>query len=173
VSTGDWIQAATLIAVAVALLLSSRQNREVARQTRALSEQNTLIDASLRHGAYQAMVSQAHGLRLAIVRDNPELLAWHLSCRGLTPGDRDQNVRLLFILLKLDSHELNFVSHSEGLLTDDVWAGWLNVLKADFADVDFLNAWGPVRHLYAPSFAAFVDTLIRESGQPPELRQVA
>jgi hypothetical protein len=153
----EWIQVATLIAVAVALLLNVRQNREVALQTRELIRQNAAIAASLQQSAHQALINQPTNLRAALLPDNPELLQWHLTSRGYPPGTHQQNLRRLYFMAKLEVHELNFVSYTDGLLADDIWVGWRNVMAADFADVEFRESWTAVKHLYAPSFVAFVD----------------
>src|SRR5437764_1181573 len=101
---GDWIQAATLAGVAAALLLNVRQNREVARQTEELIRQNATIGASLQQAAHHAMVSHPTALRISLLRDNPELLEWHLTSRGYLPGTYQQNLRRLYIMAKLEVH---------------------------------------------------------------------
>jgi hypothetical protein len=172
-SAGDWFQALTLVAVAVALLLNVRQNREVARQTQELTRQNTVILGSMQQNAYQAMLTYPTALRVSFLKDNPELLAWHLTSRGVPATTYEHDLRRLYIILKLETHEMCFVSHAQGLLTDDVWAGWWNVVNTDLMDPDFQETWLSVRHFFAPSFAAFVDGLIRDREYPPELRPVA
>ena len=170
-NTSDWIQAATLGAVAIALLLNLRQNREVARQTQELTQQNSVFLRSMQQDAYRVMVTHPTALRVSFLKDDPEMLAWHLESRGYQPGTYQQNLRRLYVLLRLDTHELNFISHAQGLLTDDVWTGWWNVLKADFTDAEFYEAWAAAKHFYAPSFVTFVDELIAD-GRPDELQQV-
>lgn len=168
-ATSDWVQLVSLVAVVAALLLNARQNREVARQTRELTRQtqeltlqNSVFLTSMQQNAYLAMVTQPAELRISFLKENPELLAWHLAARGYRPGGHTENLRRLYVLLRLDMHELNFVNHGEGLLTDDVWTGWSNVLKADFSEVEFREAWQVAKHLYAPSFVVFVDQLVGE-----------
>ena len=170
-NTSDWIQAATLGAVAIALLLNLRQNREVARQTQELTQQNSVFLRSTQQDAYRVMVTHPNAPRVSFLKDDPEMLAWHLESRGYQPGTYQQNLRRLYVLLRLDTHELNFISHAQGLLTDDVWTGWWNVLKADFTDAEFYEAWAAAKHFYAPSFVTFVDELIAD-GRPDELQQV-
>jgi hypothetical protein len=165
-TSGDWIQAATLVAVAVALLLNVRQNREVARQTQELTLQNATIAASLQQSAHQAMISVPSANRAALLRDNPELLAWHMTLRGYPPGTYHQNLRRLFILSKLDVHELTFISYSDGLLAEDIWLGWRNVIAEDFTDPDFVESWATAKHLYAPSFVGYVDAQVVGWEQP-------
>jgi hypothetical protein len=172
-NSGDWIQAATLVSVAVALLLNVRQNREIARQTKEMNRQNTVVLGSLQQSAYHAMLTQPTALRVSFLKDNPALLEWHMTGRGYPPGTYEQNLRRLYIMLKLETHEMCFISHIDGLLTDEVWTGWSNVVRTDLADVEFQETWALARNFYAPSFVAFVDGLITEIGRPGELRSVA
>jgi hypothetical protein len=165
VSAGDWIQVATLVAVAVALLLNVRQIQELTRQ-------NSAIVASLRQSAYHVMVTDSPALRVSFLKDNPQVLAWHMATRGFTSGTHEQNLQRLYILARLEAHELNFTSHKEGLLTDDVWAGWGNVVKMDIADADFRETWRIAKHMYAPSFVTFIDAQI-DGGRGPKARRGA
>ena len=103
------------------------------------------------------MISQPTALRATLLPGNPELLQWHLVTRGYPPGTHQQNLRRLYIMAKLDVHELNFVSYSGGLLAEDIWLGWRNVMTADFADPEFQESWAAAKHLYAPTFVTFVD----------------
>jgi len=66
----------------------------------------------------------------------------------------------VYFLLKLEAHERNFISHAEDLLTDDLWSGWRNVLQADFAHDEFRDVWLFAKHLYAPSFVAFIEGMV-------------
>src|SRR2546421_9663742 len=148
-TVGDWIQAVSVLFVAVALLSNVKQNREVARQTQELtqqtqelSRQNAVILASVEQSTYHALVSAPAGLRVSLLADNPKLLAWHLEAKGFQSDSYEQNIQRLYIMSKLETHELCFVSHREGRLSDDIWAGWFNVVKRDFTDASFKTSWG-------------------------------
>ena len=131
----------SLAAVMVALFFAFRQNQQISRQTLEVSRQTSTILASLRQNAYHAMVTQPTILRTSLLREDAALLAWQLEDRGFGPADPAQNRRRLYVSLKLDVHELNFVSHEGGLLTDELWDGWRAVVETDVATPEFRECW--------------------------------
>jgi hypothetical protein len=166
VAVADWIQAGTLFLIAAALLLNVRQNRELARQTLELVRQNATIASSLRQNAHLAISNPPSTIRASLLLNNPELLQWHLGLRGLPAGTPQENLRRLFIMAKVEVHELNFLSHRDGMLSEDIWSGWRNVMASDFVDSEFQESWTAVKHSYAPTFVAYVDEHLADWDEP-------
>ena len=150
----------SLAAVMVALFFAFRQNQQISRQTQEASRQTSTILASLQQNAYHAMVTHPTVLRASFLREDPVLLAWHLEARGFGPADPAQNRRRLYVLIKFDMHELNFVSHEGGLLADELWSGWQAVVETDFASPEFRECWHLTKRFYALSFVTYVDSVI-------------
>ncbi|GAA4572216.1 hypothetical protein [Planotetraspora kaengkrachanensis] len=146
----DWLQIVSVPLVVVALVLNGLQAREVGRQSKALG-------LSLDQGAYQSLVKSHTDFRFTFFYDDPEMLAWHLTTRGYPCTSEAENKRRLYVLIKIEVHEENYVKHLRGLLDSDVWDAWLNVIRADFAIPVFLEMWPPSRRYFAPAFAAFID----------------
>ena len=158
--TADWLQFASLMAVAAALLVSVLQNRETARQTKELTGQTDSIRKSLEQGAYQT-ANAAHDLhRVELFRDDPRLLQWYLGSRGYKAHSKRRNMRTLYIILKLEIHEGNYLNHKNGTLSDEMWEAWSEVLKADLQSQDFRLTWPNARRFYARTFAEFVDSIL-------------
>jgi hypothetical protein len=149
----DWLQAASLIGVVVALMLSIRQLREMSVQTRSMTR-------TLEQTVYQQQLRAHADYRSLFFKDDPQLLAWHLRTRGYPVRDPEGNRRTLYVLIKLDEHEENYLSYSGGFLPGDVWTAWLEVLKADFRVRDFKEVWVNGKRFYATSFVDFIDNSI-------------
>jgi hypothetical protein len=164
----DWFQFISLMTVAITILIGMSQNREVGRQTREASRQTESVQKSLEQAAYQTLNTTHDGNHIAFFKDDPEMLQWFLSTRGYSTSSHHQNKRTLYIIIKLDAHESNFLSYVDGLLSRDVWDGWFEVLRADFEVPDYRAVWPTARRFYATTFVAFVDSLI--AARTPEPR---
>jgi hypothetical protein len=160
----DWIQSLSLLLVAGALIASIFQTRAVARQAR----QATI---ALQATTHQSFVHNQNASRQAFFLDHPDLLSWHLSSRGYRSTNAEENQRRLYVLIKLDIHEYNYLSFRAGHFRDDIWSGWMNVMHEDFSRVpEFREIWSVARKLYAPSFVNFIeenyDTLVPDDRAP-------
>jgi hypothetical protein len=156
-SPGDWFQAASLVAVVVALVLNILQ-------VRALSRQNASLASSLRQTVFQAQVQAIASSRIPFLWNDPRLLAWHLSQRGYGASTRSRNKKRLYVIVEIELHEFNYLNHEAGLLPEHVWTAWSKVLEADFALADFREVWPAARTFFAPPFVSYVDTLV--AGRP-------
>ena len=68
------------------------------------------------------------------------------------------NLRRLYVLNKFDTHEYNYFSHRAGHFSDDIWAGWKNVMHDDSSQVpEFREMWPVAKRLYARSFVNFIE----------------
>jgi hypothetical protein len=99
----DWIQTIAAVLVFLALILNVLQLRHVANQSMAFRR-------SLEQGAYGSLVDKHLGSRATYVINDPELLAWHLPTRGYKSTCFEQNKRRLYVLVKLELHENNFLA---------------------------------------------------------------
>src|SRR5690349_17362401 len=151
VNITDWIQSLSLLLVAGALIASIFQTRAVAHQARQATR-------ALQATTHQSFVHNQNSSREAFFLDHPELLSWHLSARGYPVTNAGENLRRLYVLIKLDIHEYNYLSFKEGHFRDDIWSGWKTVIQEDFSHVpEFLEMWPVARRLYAPSFVNFIE----------------
>jgi hypothetical protein len=155
----DWLQVISLATVAVALMLNVIQSRHTSKQAVEASRQTGAILASLKHGAYQSFAASQADLRSLFFND-PKMVQWYLASRGYGTRSEEANNRTLYVILRLNSHETTFLSYSAGLLDEDVWSGWLNVIKTDFEVAEFVETWPHAKVFYAQSFATFVDEAI-------------
>ena len=151
----DWLQLASILLVVVALALNVLQLREVSNQSHAQA-------SALNQLAYGGVANLASDPRFLLFPNDPELLTWYLKSRGFKATTPSENKRRLYVMAKLIQHETNFVNHTAGLLTDESWAAWFNVLRADLAISEFREIWSSSRDIYAESFAAFVDSLVAD-----------
>lgn len=149
----EWFQAISLLGVALALLMNARQIRDMASQARSMSR-------SLEQSAYQQQLRSHADYRSLFFKDDARLLSWHLRTRGYTTKSHGWNKRCLYALIKLDEHEANYVSYTEGLLPEGVWAAWYEVMKADFAIYEFRETWHNAKRFYEASFVKFIEELI-------------
>ena len=130
--------------------------RYVARQTRETARQAAVATTALKQAAYQSMLAGQTEYR-ALYINTPSMMEWYLRSRGYDVGSEENNKRTLFALVRLNTHESTFLGHAGGLLDDDIWGGWRNVIRTDFAIPEFRSVWPRAKLFYAPSFVAFVD----------------
>ena len=158
----DLLQVVSLAAVVVALLFNYGQTREAANQAKEASRQVIVSTSALKRGAYQELTGYAATFNSVLFNSGPDLLAWFLSSRGIPTSSHEQNLRHMYIFVRMDVHESVFMSRMEQLLEDDVWVGWKKVIEADAATPEFRTVWSVAEKFYAVRFATFVNTLIRE-----------
>jgi len=77
--TGDWIQAVSLILVTITVVGMMIQLRQVMAQTK-------LLGASSNHAVIESLVQASWLPRAAFFMDEPELMRWHLTMRGVCKG---------------------------------------------------------------------------------------
>jgi hypothetical protein len=157
----DLLQVVSLAAVVVALLFNYGQTREAANQAKEASRQVVLSTSALKRGAYQELTGYAANFNSVLFTSGPDLLSWFLSSRGIPVSAHEENLRHMFIFVRMDVHESVFMSRMEQLLEDDVWVGWKNVIEADVATPEFRTVWTVAEKFYAVRFATFVNSLIR------------
>lgn len=162
----DLLQVVSLAAVVVALLFNYNQTREAANQAKEASRQVILSTSALKRAAYQELTGYGASFNSVLFDSGPDLLSWFLSSRGVPASSQrhEENLRQMFMFVRMDVHESVFMSHMDQLLADDVWDGWKNVIGADVATPEFRTVWTVVEKFYAARFAAFVNSLIRELG---------
>ena len=150
-SLGDWIQALSLGAVAVALVISAVQLQHSSRQT-------GLAVRALEQGVHDLRANAVTQLSAMLLAE-PEVLAWHLKARGYPEwavGDR----RTMFALLRLQIHEQTHLDTLGRQRDMETQAAWSEALRRDLTDPFYRRLWPSARGMYAPSFAATVDELI-------------
>jgi hypothetical protein len=164
VRLSDLLQVVSLAAVVVALLFNYSQTREAANQAKEASRQVILSTSALKRGAYQELTGYGANFNIVLFNSGPDLLSWFLASRGIpaSPQSHEENLRHMFMFVRMDVHESVFMSRTEQLLEDDVWEGWKNVIEADVATPEFRTVWTVAERFYAVRFAAFVNSLIRE-----------
>ncbi|WP_433785035.1 hypothetical protein ACQPX6_01835 [Actinomycetospora sp. CA-101289] len=96
--------------------------------------------------------------------DDPVLLEWHLRARGYPTSSHEENKRRLYLLVRLEAHESNFLAWQQKLLNTETWAAWERLLRADTRIKEFRDVWPSARQLYVKSFAEEVDRLIVDDG---------
>ena len=149
----DWIQIIAASLVSVALVLNVLQLYQVARQSAVLLR-------SLERGAHGSLVNKNLETKTTHFLFDQELLAWHLSGRGYNSTSFEENKRRLYVLVELESHESNFLSHASGLLAGELWAAWKTVMAHGFATDEYREMWPVARKFYAASFGIFADNEI-------------
>jgi len=92
-----------------------------------------------------------------IFRDDHDLLRWYLSSRGYPTSTDEANKRRLYVLTRMDIHQLNFMNYESGFLGNEFWSAWRNVLVTDLRIPEFAELWPMLRTFYAPRFVAFCD----------------
>ena len=170
-NAADWAQTLSLPLVALALLASTIQTRAMVHQTRFSAMQSKNVANSLAQTAHMALTRNQMDHRSAFFRDDPELLEWYLSSRGYPTSTYEQNKRRLYVLTRMDVHQLNFLNHESGFLADDFWTAWRKVISTDLEIPEFVELWPIVRTYYAPGFVAFCDRAL--SAAPPAVRSPA
>lgn len=152
-SLSNWLQTVSLLGVAIALLMNARQIREMTSQAHSMLR-------SLEQSAYQQQIRTHADYRALFFKDDARLLSWHLHTRGYTALSHRRNKRSLYVLVKLDEHEANYLSYTGGLLAENVWQAWHEVIKADFGVPEFREVWTNAKRFYVASFAQFIDNEI-------------
>jgi hypothetical protein len=155
----DAIQIATLASVAIALILSLLQNRQILRQTRELAKQSSMLVETIEYSSYQATVAGDVSLS-NLAAESPELLRWHPAARGYSVGSNAANRKVLFAIVRLNAHEGNFLAHDTGRLNDDIWIPWSRVLETDMTIAEYRAVWPNARNFFAASFVSYVDSVI-------------
>jgi hypothetical protein len=155
----DWLQFVSLIAVAVTLLINAIQSRQAIKQTQNLAKQTEYVRETLEHGAYQTL-NTGNDIRLAFFKDDASMLKWYLSKRGYPVSSHRYNKRTLYLQIKLDIHENNYLNYKKGLLADDVWQAWYEVLHVDTEIPEFRTVWCAAKRVYEKSFVQFVDSIL-------------
>ena len=152
-SIGDWLQAISALLVALALGVGALQLRQMEKQTTAAS-------GNIQQMAYESMNQAYSDYRVNLLKDDPDLLAWHLQNSAYPVGDHESNKRTLFMMGKLDAHERNVINYRLGLLSEDAWKAWGTVLEADVVIPEFRAMWPAARRFYAPPLVQKIDQII-------------
>ena len=163
----DWLESISLAAVAITLAINAVQSRQALRQTKLLAIQSKSLQDTLEQSAYQALDAGHNTYRVSFFKDDPEMLTWYLSNRGYPYSSHQLNRRTLYLQVKLDDHEQNFINHKKGLLSDDIWDAWAEVIRADVKLPGFDIMWPNARRFYARSFVEYVDALLQTLEEPP------
>ena len=156
----DWLQSVSLIAVAVTLAITAVQSRQAIKQTQHLARQTEYVQKTLEQGAYRGLNSVQDTFRITFFKDDASMLKWYLSERGYPVSSHRNNKRTLYLQIKLDNHETNYLNHQRGLLSDAVWQAWCEVLKADIGMPEFRIVWRAAKRFYEKSFVRFVDSIL-------------
>lgn len=156
VAVVDWLQLVSLVIVATALMLNVLQIRHLARQTEETSRQASAATTALRQAAYQSILAGQTNI-VSLYLHSPSMIEWHLASRGYPVGSEEENWRSISTLIRLNSHESTYLAYAAGLLDEDIWSGWVNVMTTDFAVPEFVTLWPLAKRFYARSFATFVD----------------
>ncbi len=159
----DLLQLISLIAVVITLLVTLMQTRQVARQTRELSYQTKSLQGSLEQSIYQSVNSAHDEYRTMLMKDDRRMLSWYLSTRGYAISNHQENRRTLYVIIKPETHEGIYLSYMDGLLRQNVWEAWQEVLKADLKIPHFRSTWPAAKRFYAKLFTDFVDELMLNS----------
>jgi len=166
----DLLQGGSLVAVAVALVLTARQNRHLGAQTRQAIRQSALAGDSLAQTGHHSLVDQITHNTTALIGTDPELCAWFLGSRGFPPASADSNKRYFLLFTRLDSHEAIYLSHVDRSIGHEVWLGWRTVMELDAATPEFAEIWPAAKVSYSPRFAEYVDGVLaqqRSTAVPP------
>ena len=146
------MQGATLTIIAIGLIVSVVQLRNVAIQAR------TAV-ATLEQSSQTALHASENDLAVLYLNE-PEVMRWHFESHGFDAMTTDQAKILTFVLLRLGIHEASFLSNTKHGLSADAWQAWERVIIADFKIKEYREAWKVVRLFYAPAFSRHVDKLL-------------
>ena len=158
----DWLQVVSLAAVVVALLLNYRQARETARQAKEASKQVAISVSMSKQEAYRQLTNYGANFNAILFQSGDDLLSWFLSSRGIPVGSHEQNLRSMYMFVRMDVHESVYLSHQDSFLDDNAWGAWRRVVEADVSTPEFRAVWQAVAEHYVAAFGVFVDTMIRE-----------
>lgn len=112
----------------------------------------------MQYGGFRALAGRLSEFRTAHLRQDPELLAWVLSTRGFTgTASAAINNRRLYMIGKVDIFEGCYLSHMNGLMSDNAWLTWQRVIQADVQIKEFQEIWPIVRAYYDIEFGEFID----------------
>lgn len=156
----EWLQTVSLIAVAVTLIITAVQSRQVIKQTQHLARQTEYVQKTIEQGSYRGINLTQDTFRSAFFKNDSSLLKWYLSERGYPVSSHRNNKRTLYLQIKLDNHETNYLNHQVGLLSDAVWQACCEVLKADAGMPEFRMVWRAAKRFYEKSFVRFVDSIL-------------
>jgi hypothetical protein len=162
VNLADLVQTVSLATVATSIVLSALQNRSVAAQTREVARQSTFASAALSQSAHQTIVRHGSGVLANLLTSEPDLLSWFLTSRGIPLASPEENKRRMFMFLRMEVHEANYLAYLDHFLPDEVWLGWERVVRLDVATPEFQTIWGTVGETYSLRFAVFIDELIKD-----------
>ncbi|GIF20595.1 hypothetical protein BJ973_001499 [Actinoplanes tereljensis] len=166
-NVADWAQTLSLPLVALALFASAVQTRAMVQQTRFSATQSRHVADSLAQNAQIALTRNQTDHRAEFFRDDPELLEWYLSSRGYPTSAYENNKRSLYVLTRMDIHQLNFLNYESGFLANEFWGAWKNVVVTDLEIPEFADLWPTVRTFYAPGFVAFCDSVLAARAAKP------
>jgi hypothetical protein len=152
------VQAATFSAAFAALFISLWQGKETARQSRESSRQSAVAAASLLQSSQQELLRRSVDIGFDVLMGNADLLAWFLASRGFPPDDVNKNRRYYFIWIRLDIHEVNYMSYRDHLMTEELWQEWLVTLRLDLRMPECALVWQFTKGIYSKDFAALVDS---------------
>ncbi|WP_127501283.1 hypothetical protein [Actinoplanes solisilvae] len=167
----DWLQILSLLAVAGSLCLAALQTRSVAVQAREVTRQSRITGRALEQSAHLGLVGHSSDSLTFLITSEPRMLEWFLRTRGIPTGDHERNKLLMFLFIRADIHESNYISYLEDSLSDDIWLGWLEVVRSDCATREWALIWPAVKRYYSARFVAFVDELLEEAAVAPKPRR--
>lgn len=158
-SVSDVVQVISLLAVSCALLLSFRQNREIAKQTQEATKQAATASSSVRRESYQGMMGHVLDFTYnAMVRD-PDLLSWFLASRGFPGVDESERCKYLFLWMRLGMHQSHYFEWAEGLISEEVWLYWRRAVQFDVESPEFEAVWKTVGDTFTGGFVKCIDEL--------------
>lgn len=150
------------MSVVIALLFGYRQNREAARQTSEASRQVEMSLSTLRQGAYRQVASYGADFHTILFTSGPDLVEWFLSSRGIAIESPEENLRRMFMFVRMDIHESIYFTYLANLLEDDIWNGWRQAVESDVATPQFRIVWGSAKKYYSVRFGEFIDLVINK-----------
>lgn len=148
----ELVQIGSLLVVATALVFN-------AIQVRLLARQNQTLTGTAEKSAYDALAATQAQSRVTFFIDDPALLEWYLTTRGVPSCGEERNKRVLYAMYKFDLHEYNYVNHRRGHLEADVWTSWQGVVERDLAVEEFRYVWRHARTWYVRQFVQYIDDL--------------
>jgi hypothetical protein len=116
--------------------------------------------STLRQGAYQQLTGYGADFHTILFTSGPDLVEWFLSSRGIAVASHEENLRRMFMFVRMDVHESIYLSHLANLLEDDIWRGWQQVVESDVATPQFRTVWGNAKKYYSVRFGEFIDSVI-------------
>jgi hypothetical protein len=164
----DLLQGASIFVLSIALLISFRQTRLIAKQSIEIAKQTSALASSLRRDSYQGMVRHVGEYTDTAMARDPALLEWFLASRGFPIGSATDNNRLFFLWVRLGIHQSHYFERMEGLVSDDTWHYWCATIKYDIESSGFDTVWEIISHTYTPGFIAFINSCIER--RPSDVR---